>query len=343
LLYEFFITPELFGKSNSNRESSTILLQLLRNIEKNGLLANPNKDKWVPYVEEKIEKLKPALRDKFRVRFNKLKDQHRFVRHPKHRESDPATDQDWLDLALDLHEQIQFHAIILSKELIDKSASQCDAFVEFFDSLESEIWLNCKDKLSVTKSPDNYRSVLAPVLRYARSMALIDPHLDPRKPRFYKTIEICSDLLGKRKHEGDRLHGRIDIHLAEGDGRTEKGKKSYEAKEDFFNACEKKLQPLINKYRHCFRVLIWKSHEFHNRYILTNQCGISAPWGLDCRSQSTKKDDWSLLSNERQNELWNEFHPDKNCFDLVGRKKFPKNCARKIHKNEIFIQSSSQV
>ena len=314
------MTPELFDKSNACR-GEVILLQLLRNMEKNGLLANLNKDKWVPYVEEKIEKLEPALRDKILTCFKRLKDQHRFVRHPKRMEGDPITDQDWLDLALNSHEQIPFHAIILSQELRDSCTRKCAEFVEFFDSLESKEWRDRKETLSLTKSPENFASVLDPVLRYARSMALIDPYLDPRKSRFYNTIEICSSLLGKRRQRHDRLPGRIDIHLAEG---LEKGKKSNEPKEDFFDACEEKLQQLIDKDSHCFRVFIWKESRLqHNRYILTDQFGIIAPWGLDCGNQSIKKDYWSPLPKRELDELWDQFHPEVNRSELVGRKKFP--------------------
>lgn len=328
MLYEFFITPDVFDKSNSDK-GSIILLQLLRNMQKNGLLANPNKGKWVPHVEKKIEKLKPDLRDKVLTCFKNLKDRHRFIRHPRRRGGDPVTDQDWLDLGLSSHEQIPFHAIILSQKLIDNSVSQCDAFVEFFDALESEKWNNREDTLDLPRSPGKYRSALAPILRYARSVALIDPHLDPRIPRFYNTIKICSNLLGNRKH--DRLHGRIDIHLAE------------KQEDGFFDTCERKLKPLIDNDGHCFRIFIWKKPkwEWHNRYILTDQCGINVSWGLDCPNQPNGKDDWSLLSHKRRIELLGEFCPKVNRSDFVGEKKFPENCARKIHKNEQFSAGNS--
>ena len=65
----------------------------------------------------------------------------------------------------------------------------------------------CKTQtLTLTKSSADYRANLAPVLRYARKLALVDPYLKCSK-QYTDTISICSDLLG------DRGHSRVECQL----------------------------------------------------------------------------------------------------------------------------------
>ena len=325
LLYEFSITPELFDTSimSADKSAGVILVQILRGIEKNGLLANLNKDKWQLHVKKRVEKLEPALRDRVLTCFSKLYDQHRMVRHPKRVDSDPSTEKGWLNLALDSHERTPFYAIILSQALIDNCNRECNVFIEFFNSLNSERWMGRRETLSLIKSPDNYSSILAPVLRHARSLVLIDPHLDIRKQRFYNTIKICSNMLGQRGH--NRLSGRVDIHVAEGEN---KGKKDYETEEDFFDACKRRLQPLIKQDGHRFRVFIWKrkedsySESMHDRYIITDQFGISVSYGLDCNPKSSDRTRWGFLPEEDRDEQLSLHNPSTSSFDFVGSREF---------------------
>jgi len=67
VLYEFAMTPDLFDASviNSDASARVILVELLRGIADNGLLANLHKDRWLRHIsEDRIPTLPPALRDK---------------------------------------------------------------------------------------------------------------------------------------------------------------------------------------------------------------------------------------------------------------------------------------
>ena len=86
VLYEFAMTPDLFDASvaNSDGSASIILVELLRGIAENGLLANLHKDRWLRHVTEKrATTLSPALKDKVLTCLSVLHDRHRLVRHPK--------------------------------------------------------------------------------------------------------------------------------------------------------------------------------------------------------------------------------------------------------------------
>lgn len=320
MLYEFAMTPDLFDASLAKTDGSagTILVELLRGIAENGLLANLHKDRWLRHVTEKrMTSLPPALRDKVFACFSVLHDRHRLVRHPKCIAGDPDSDEEWLTLAFESHDRIPFHAIILSQLLIDSCGRACDALVEFLGSLDSAQW-NARRKrtLSLTKSNADYRSALSALLRHARSLALIDPWLNSQESRYFDTVAICANVLGQRGYE--RLRGRIDIHVEAG-----KQKPYGRTVPDHFAAWEQRLRPLITSNGHRFRVFLWESlpgsETMHDRFILTDQCGISVPAGLDCRSHShANSTDWSLLDEDVRQRRWNEYDPPVSPFKLLG-------------------------
>ena len=59
----------------------------------------------------------------------------------------------------------------------------------------------------------------------------------------------------------------------------------------------------------------------HDRFILTDQCGISVPGGLDCRTHShANSTDWSLLDEDVRRRRWNEYDPAASLFKLIGNR-----------------------
>ena len=320
MLYEFSMTPELFDVSvvGSDKHTGVILVQILRGIAENGLLANLGDDdnQWLSYVENRRKALPQALKDQIKECLSTLDKRHRLVRRPKCIKNSPNTDQDWLNLALDSHNRISFYAIILSQELMDSSGSKCDAFVEFFDSLNSELWKGRRRTLSLTKSIVQYSNVLGPVLRHARSLKLIDPWFNPMERRYYNTLEICSKILGQRSRTPTP---RIDINVS-------KNKEDNRTLEEYFAAWKQKLDPLIKKYALRFRVYLWESgpsfESIHDRFILTDQCGISAPWGLDCLEHSNKSTDWNFLDEEVRLKRWREYNPSVKPPNLIDSREY---------------------
>jgi len=322
MLYEFAMTPDLFDASviNTDEKGGVIIVELLRGIAENGLLANFHKDRWLRHIkEERTMTLSPALRDKVLTCLSVLHDRHRLVRHPKCMAGDPSTDQEWLNLVFDSHDRIPFHAIILSQALMNSCGRECGAFVEFFGSLDSSQWNGRRKRtLSLAKSDADYRSALAPILRHAKALALIDPWLNSQESRYFDTIAICSSVLGQRGHA--RLQGRIDIHAE-----ARKQKPYGRTVADYLTIWEQKLRPLITSGNHRFRVFLWESlpgyESMHDRFILTDQCGISTPGGLDCRTHShANNTDWSLLDEDVRLRRWNEYVPDVSPYRLLGKK-----------------------
>lgn len=317
MLFEHAMTPELFDSAflNTNDSHEIILVEILRGLAQFGMLANLNRDGWIRHVRERVNTLSPATKDKVLSCLSVLHDRKRLVRHPRSMTGNPISDCDWLNLSLNSHDRIPFHAIILSQTLMDKCNCERSEFVEFSVSLDSTQWNDCKRRtVTLNKSRADYRSNLAPVLRHARKIALVDPYLKC-VTRYIDTIKICSSLLGDRGHI--RLSGQIEIHAL-------KDKQNpHPCIDDCLVEWERRLRPLADKHQHKFRVLLWKNNpdselKMHDRFILTDQCGILIPGGLDCRdSSSANSTDWSLVDEDVRQNRWANYDSPTSPFELL--------------------------
>ena len=63
----------------------------------------------------------------------------------------------------------------------------------------------------------------------------------------------------------------------------------------------------------------------HDRFILTDQCGIFTPGGLECRTHShANSTDWSLLDEDVRQRRWNEYDPPVSPFNLLGEREISR-------------------
>ncbi len=320
MLYEFAMTPNLFDAAviGQDPRASVVLVELLKGIAENGLLANLHKDRWLRHVQDqRITTLPPSLKDRILTILNLLHGRHRLVRHPKRQGGDPATDYDWLGLALESHGRVPFQGILLSQDLINGCVHNCDAFIEFLGSLDSPRWEARRGRtLTLNKSAADYRSALAPLVRHARVLQLVDVYLNSQETRYFNTVDLCSELMGQRVQE--RLAGRIDIHAE-----AKRQKPDGLTIDQYLDAWEGKLRPLVARDHHRFRVHLWEcpmgGESMHDRFILTDQCAVSAPGGLDCRAYShANSTNWTLLDESARTRRWSDYDPATSPFQRVG-------------------------
>jgi hypothetical protein len=232
-------------------------------------------------------------------------------------DGDPISDMDWLKLAMDSHLRIPFHGIILTGSLIESSGVSCAAFIEFFSSLESQKWNESRKRTaSIKKSPLEYRATLMPILRHAKTLYLIDPYLNSQESRYLETIQLCSEVMGQRGHAP--LKGRIHIHAE-----LKRQKPDGVSLSDCLNDWDVKLKPLMLRDGHHFKVFIWESLpgsvSMHDRYLITDQCAISLPGGLDCRVYSTPNEtDWNLMDENARVRRLQDYTPGVGPYNLLG-------------------------
>ena len=312
LLHEFAMIPDVFNASalRKDRRLELIVVQILRGLSDNGLLANLYKDHWEKEVRDRILNFPQELqevRDKLIACLKVLKDRNRLVRHPRAGEQAPSQGADWLKLAMRSHEETPFHGIILDKELAESCGLTDDALMEISRALDSSQWRTRRRSMTLKKHEADYRKQLTPILRHARTLALVDPYFNTRGPCFLKTIQLCSALMGQRPSL-ERRPGRIHIHTDQRQPRE-----TVHSPQEDLGWWENELRELNHKHGHRFKVFLWtsSSETLHDRFILTDQCGISIPGGLDCRPSSKANDTvWSLLDEEDRRVWLQKFDPD---------------------------------
>jgi hypothetical protein len=320
VLYEFAITPDVFDAAviDLNPALRITVVEMLRGLCENGFVANLHKDAWLRFVEkERLSKLTPGPRDEILSCLKVLQDRNRLVRHPKGPTSDPILDLDWLVLALDSHRRAAFHGIVLTEKLRSESGIHEGCLLNLSTVLGSSPWLDRKKRtLSVARTESSYERELAVILRYAKLLRLIDPYLDSNDGRFFKTLDLCSSLLGRRRHE--RLKGRIHIHT-----HRDKQEPDGYCDSEHMDKWEKALRPLVQRDGHQFKVFLWREEPggepFHDRFLITEQCGISIPSGLAIPNRKTPGSTvWTLLDADDVSNLIAKIDPATRTFQLVG-------------------------
>ena len=330
MLFSFAITPDVFEPwaiNDTNREG-VIVVTLLRGIADNGLLANLQNGLWLTDVRriQDEDKASPDLRHKINTCLSVLHDRHRLVKHPKGSHRDEADEYRWLFWALERHQSAaanQFHGIVATEEHIEWSGMADGALVPLPQALDSPCWQNRPRSARFLKTDVELRRYLTPLVRYASVVTLIDPYLSCRegKERFFDTVQHCAALLGNR--DGRQEPGEIRIHAGDPLDDTEPAHREPAA--DRLARWKTKLEPVVAQNGHSFRVSLWANKaggkNFHDRYILTDQCGVDAPGGLDFVTDATRANlsGWRLLEHDEVVDiLTREFHERKGPYRYLG-------------------------
>ncbi len=321
MLFEYAMTPDLYdSKVHDNIMGADIILtQLLRGIAENGLLANLHKDRFLKHIfDDRLTTVSQKTRDKIITCLNLLDTRNRVIRHPASVIREPKTDLDWLHIALESQARNPFQAIFLSEEVKKDHGSTCDSFVDFESALDSPRWLDGGSRtVVVQKTPTEFGIKLNPLLKYARSIQLIDPFFNYDESRYFDMIDLVSSATGNRGY--GRMAGRIYVHAE-----LKHQKPIRLNKDDYLAGWNRKLQPLIQRDNHRFSIYLWESlpgsEHMHDRYILTNQCGVSIPGGLDCRSHShANSTDFNLIDEDARIRHWGEYDPVTSPFKLIDK------------------------
>ena len=328
MLYSFAITPDVFepwAVNDRNREG-LILVELLRGMVENGLLANLHGGQWITHVRrcQDADKRSPELRARINTCLNLLGNRHRLVNRPKGSPRDETDACRWLFWALERHRtdaDDRFQGIFATETNIDLSEVVDDVLVPLSGALDFSGWRGRPQSIRFPKTQVELRRHLAPLVRYASMVTLIDPYLVSHKARFFDTVQHCASLLGKR--DGTQKAGHIRIHA--GDPRQESPDELQESPAERLDRWKRALQPVAAQYGHKFRVSLWANtpggKRFHDRYILTDQCGVVVPGGLDFAEDSARANfsGWNLLDYAQVVDiLQNEFHPRKSPYCHLG-------------------------
>jgi len=79
------------------------------------------------------------------------------------------------------------------------------------------------------------------------------------------------------------------------------------------------------RVQHAVQVVVWGPDEsgksMHDRFLLTNQCGVMAGESFECKNESTKrKTTWTLLDKETWGERREDLIRDVGPYEWIAER-----------------------
>ncbi len=172
-----------------------------------------------------------------------------------------------------------------------------------------EAW-NIPSGVSITRSPGEFVNAILPMLRVASNIHFLDRYfsVDANSSHTQNYKQMIQDLASYC----DPFPSLI-IHCCSDENETPDS--GY-----FKNELNKHYAPLIPTGK-SVRVLLWQieqdariergAHPFHNRYVLSNHCGVIAGYGTDSAKTPTDAPDvLQIVDHKIYLELWNQIRDE---------------------------------
>lgn len=294
MLSEFAFSPSVFCCENE-AELKHILLQL----KSIGLLADLNGANWSKQIREILETENFVNKKFFQNFLEVVNKNNRLIIHKKNPSRTFASNIDWVYEAIDEHNSNELCLIGASQEDISMLSLCLDNIKKLSDFAINEKWENAlmQSKL-IGCTKNEYEKHLSPFLKYANYLTIIDPHLGSLQSNQMKFLNICFDLLGKEKQ--DSTNKEVYIHVRD-KGQNKTAFHSY----------------IASKYPIKVNVYFWNDVyiSMHDRYLLTEQSGISIPRGCELlKDQDTLI---SMVQDVDKAQLWHKYNSNNHYSEYI--------------------------
>jgi hypothetical protein len=317
VLYEFAITPDVFDRRVIGVDAllAERLDRVLEGIEHNGLLADLHSGMWQRRIGERLRDAPADVRDQIQARLKRLHDWNRLTLHHD-ADDEPGDDAGWQRSALSCGARAPFHGVLVSKAIVPTGGTP--RLLELADVLASARWKETRDgtQASIPRTPTAVRRLIDPLVKYAQRVHLVDPYCSPA-PRFATTVDIVAELMGRGWRDPSPVP-RLHVHSA---ARPRPDEAYWEAVERTVEEWRRYLGQLTGRYPREYRVSLWRERpggeRFHDRFILTDQCGVAVQGGLDCAPGWRSTTLWSILQERIRSQEWEKLVPQRGIYEHV--------------------------
>ena len=180
--------------------------------------------------------------------------------------------------------------------------------IDFERDNKDSAW-NADTTVCVSRMADGITKCVAPMLKLADNIMLVDPYFSPMRPQYRSTLlSFLHAALNNRSQEHPL---RFEVHTS--------GSRDNACASCYFEADCLRVLPALIPVGQSVRVVRWLERKlgekFHNRYVLTNFGGVSFGTGLD-EGSIGQTDDVMLLGRNAFLQRFNQFSTDNCAFDL---------------------------
>lgn len=300
MLKEICITPEVFDEEHLDNSNWKDVKNLLENIENSGYIIGLNNNDWKKEVRHNINKFDLKIKDRLNSILDVLNNRNRIVGHPKGNIK-PLCDEEWKQIAEGLNNIRDFYSIITTLPFSNNCIS--------LEQLED---ININETFGITgskhyiKTVEELERIFIPLLSYARKVTIIDPYFDLNTKRYKETLEYISKAFKNKR--GIKEKGTITINCSD---------KIFT--ENIIKNWQSFIKFIYSEFGHLVTINVWgqkyDSLKMHDRYIITDQSGISSAAGTD--KDDRQQSEWSIKDYCSLNgilEQYTENYPD--AFEL---------------------------
>ena len=218
-------------------------------------------------------------------------------------------DRPWLEQALAVNLQEPFHAILAQAPVQDQPAVVTDRIA---DQLRDERWY-LPTVRPVPKTAPDLAAMLAPLLRGATKIVVVDPYFDPRDPAYQQVLAALLACAKASRGPG-RPVPETELLVGVDEGRPNGGALpvATQLENEARNRCAWAVQHLPSCIPTGMRLTFQCVANFpdgdrlHNRFVLTDFAGASLPYGTQALGPLVF-DDLTLLYQGQYEERWRQF------------------------------------
>lgn len=308
MLHRIAITPDVFWEAGTDRNSEKLLSPLWNIFDKdNGLLVDFNNGEWIHYVSHLS--LSFPVRERILRHLKKLKDMNRIINCDL-LGWQPSDNISWLTMAMQAKEQGLIDEIITSETMRLLSEFQYDDVIDFPIDFSDPVFQKISEDKNwkLQKNKADLHNVIEKLFGYAKVATVIDPFLNCHRKYYQNSIELLADTLGAKipKHTSRRLN----LYTSK--------KKSGFTHAQYKKYWEPYLMKIVQQYKIDISIKILGASvhtylQLHDRYLLSEQCGVSIPSDFTIDRESKERDaTWTLLMPGRYGEQIREFSMNVN-------------------------------
>jgi hypothetical protein len=302
---EVTLTPHIFESSNLLNDDRKFerLLNALEDLAESGQLIGVFFD-WFEKINNNILELSEDERDEIEEILKYLNDRQRIV-CIQNKISNSNDENFWIEEALKFNKIRNFELILATKQ---------KDIIKSFETIDRRTIkaLGYKGAKVLAQTKENMKKLLMPILAYAEIVKIYDPYFDFTKQRYIEAFEIICETLSF-KH-GNQESAIIEIHTSI---------KTILDKNDLINTnilniFSEKLIDFEKLYKHEITIRIWEDREnnkWHDRWIVTNQCGINLGKGSDTSKWTDAT--WGIVDYEEIPNIQKKFLINRNEFNLI--------------------------
>lgn len=170
---------------------------------------------------------------------------------------------------------------------------------------------NTPSGIAITRSPGEFVKAILPMLQVAENIHFIDSYFNvDGNSLFTKNYKRIVNYLAQHYNTTDYSSSLLTIHCCP------------DVPEKITENRLKQLYEHLIPIKKSVEVFVWQikenvdirkgNHPFHNRYVLTNHCGVIAGYGTDSYKKETEAPDiLQVIDHEIYRKLWNQIRDEE--------------------------------